>query len=359
MSDYYEILGVPRNASQDEIKAAFRRLAMEHHPDRGGDPEKFKKINEAYQTLSNPETRAQYDRYGATFEQMRQAGRTTGFEGFHDWINYAEAFDFGDLFEGFSDIFGSAFNFGRQTHSRKKQVGRDLEMTLEISFEESVKGTSREIEIEKIGLCSHCGGSGAEPGSKISVCKTCGGKGQIRQTTRSFFGTLQTVTICEACGGEGKRPEVLCSQCRGKGTAKVHKRLLVKIPAGISDGEIIRLAGEGEAVGHGGRPGNLYIKVKVKPHMEFERRGNNIYSRVFLDFKTAALGGKIEVKTIDGLVDLKIPPGTQSNQVFRLRGKGVPYLDGGGRGDHFVEVVIKVPERLTKKQREILEEWDE
>lgn len=371
--DYYDILGISKSASQDEIKAAFRRLAMEHHPDRGGDSEKFKRINEAYQTLGNQETRQQYDQYGSTFEQMRSRGGATGFEGFRDWASFMNAFsgqggrkftgsfnfgDLSDLFGGLGDL-GDIFGFTSDRRAGKKaKRGRDLEIAIELSFEESVKGATREIEIDKIGLCRYCEGSGAEPGSKMLSCTTCGGRGQVAQMTRSFFGSIQTVTVCPVCGGEGSKAEKSCNHCRGKGTARVQKRLTVKIPAGITDNGTIRLSGEGEAGGRGGQPGDLYINVRVKSSKQFERRENDIWSKVFLDFKLAALGGKTEVETVDGPIELKIPPGTQSGQVFKLKDKGVPFLRGNGRGDHLIEVVIKVPERLTKKQKEILEEWE-
>ncbi|MDP3245257.1 MAG: molecular chaperone DnaJ [bacterium] len=373
MPNYYDTLGVPKNASQDEIKAAFRRLAMEHHPDRGGDPEKFKKINEAYQTLSNTETRAQYDQYGSTFEQMRSQGGARGFEGFRDWATWAEAFkngggggvefgDLGDLFNGafggLGDIF-SAFSGGGKSAGRARgKRGRDLEMKVEISLEDVVRGVNREIELEKIGLCSQCGGNGVQPGSKEISCRTCGGRGKVAQTVRSIFGNMQTVVSCSACGGEGKQAETPCNACRGKGVAKVQKRLVVKIPAGISDGETIKLVGQGEEAGKGGRPGDFFINIRVRSHKELEREGNDLFSKIQLDFKTAALGGKIEVAGIDGSVELKIPAGTQSGQIFKLKGEGVPSLHSGSRGDHLVEVSIKVPEKLTRRQKEILEEWE-
>lgn len=378
MSDYYDTLGVSKSASQDEIKAAFRKLAMENHPDRGGDPEKFKKINEAYQTLSNPDTRAQYDQYGSTFEQMRSQGGARGFEGFRDWASWAEAMrngggggvefgdlgDLGDLFSGafggLGDIFGSAFGGGggKSAGRARGKRGRDLEMKVEISLEDVVKGVNKEIELEKIGLCGQCGGNGVQPGSKEVTCRTCGGRGKVAQTVRSIFGSMQTVVACSTCGGEGKQAEVPCSACRGKGTARVQKRLVVKIPAGISDGETIKLVGQGEEAGKGGRPGDFFINVRVRPHKDFERQDNNLFSQVQIDFKTAALGGKIEVATIEGPAELKIPAGTQSGQIFKLRGKGVPHLHSGSRGDQIIEVSIKVPEKLTRRQKEILEEWE-
>jgi len=354
--NYYDILGVSKSASQDEIKAAFRRLAMEHHPDKGGDSEKFKKINEAYQVLGEQKARTQYDQYGSTFEDMRRQGyQGFGFDPREMGINF-DFNDISDLFGGLGDIFG----FGGATRQRqKKSAGRDLELNTEITLDECVKGAQREIELEKLGLCTHCSGGGAEPGTKIISCTTCGGRGQVAQMVRSFFGNIQTVITCAACHGEGKKAEKACGSCHGKGSALIKKRLTVKIPAGISDGETIRLTGEGEELGRGGRAGNLYLNIRVKPHKIFERRENDIWSKAPLDFKLAALGGKIEVETVDGPVDLKIPAGTPSGQVFKLKNKGIPYLHGGGCGDQYVEVYIKVPERLTRKQKEFLENWED
>lgn len=361
-SDYYDILGVSRTASQEEIKAAFRRLALEHHPDKGGDPEKFKKYNEAYQTLSNAETRAQYDRYGSTYESAFGGKSQGGFGGGAGFQDFASAFggagggfgDLGDILGGFSDMFG----FSGGAASRKNTRGRDMEMLVEIPFEESIHGITRDIEVEKTGRCQSCGGSGAEGGSKMISCKTCGGRGKVTRMTRSILGNIQTVAVCDTCHGRGERPEKLCAICRGNGVSRVQKTLSVKIPAGISDGEMIRLSGEGEELGHGGKAGDFYINVRVRPHKTFERRGDDIWSIASLDFKTAALGGTMEVETVDGPVELKIPSGTQSGQVFRIRGKGAPHLQSGGRGDHQVEVTIRVPEKLSRKQKEILEEWE-
>ncbi|MEK7606616.1 MAG: molecular chaperone DnaJ [Patescibacteria group bacterium] len=361
-SDYYDILGVSRTARQEEIKAAFRRLALEHHPDKGGDPAKFKKYNEAYQTLGNAETRAQYDRYGSTYEQMKSQGGFGGGGGAAGFQDFASAFggggagfgDIGDILGGFGDIFG----FGGKTASRKNARGRDMEMPVEIPFEESIHGATRDIDIEKTGRCQSCDGSGAAAGAKMISCKTCGGRGKVAHSTRSILGNIQTVAVCDSCHGRGERPEKLCNSCQGKGVTRVQKTLSVKIPAGISDGEIIRLSGEGEELGHGGKPGDFYINVRVRSHKTFERRGDDIWGGAFLDFKTAALGGVLDVPTVDGSVDLNIPAGTQSGQVFRIRSKGAPHLHSSGRGDHQVEVTIRVPEKLTRRQKEILEEWE-
>lgn len=348
--DYYEILGVSRSASQDEIKAAFRKKAMEHHPDRGGNAEKFKEVNEAYQALGNPETRAQYDQYGSSFEQMRRQGyQGAGFDPREMGFDIG---DLSDLFGGLGDIFG--FGGGRRT---KETRGRDIELEIGIPFEEAVHGSTREIEIEKMNQCARCTGSGAEPGSGFKSCPTCGGSGKVSKVTSSFFGAIQTVVTCHSCHGIGKYPEKECGACHGKGVARGKRVLKVKIPAGIEDGGTIRFAGEGEAV-RSGKSGDLYLHIAVKPHKEFERRGNDIWSKMAVSFKIAALGGVVDVNTVDGVRELKIHAGTQSGTVAKLKGLGVPYLKGSGRGDHYVEIHIKVPEHLSRHQKKILDEWE-
>lgn len=351
--DYYEILGVAKGASQDEIKAAFRKKAMEHHPDRGGDAKKFKEINEAYQVLGSAETRSQYDQYGSSFEQMRRQGyQGAGFDPREFGFDIG---DLSDLFGGLGDLFG----FGEGGRGRRGEArGRDIEVELAVPFEEAVHGAVREIEIDKVNACARCGGSGAEPGSGLRNCSTCGGSGKVSKVVNSFFGAMQTVTTCPACHGIGKYPEKECGACHGKGVARGKRVLKVKIPAGIEDGGTIRFAGEGEAV-RGGRAGDLYLHVAVRPHKELERRGNDIWSKIAISFKTAALGGVVDVPTVDGPRELKIPTGTQSGTVIKLKGLGVPHLRASGRGDHLVEVHIKVPTHLSRGQKKILEEWEE
>lgn len=353
--DYYKILGVSRDASQEEIKRAFRELAHKYHPDKnGGNAEKFKEINEAYQVLGNPEKRQQYDQFGTTFEQAQAQGGFSGFEGFRDFSGFANGFDFdfgdlGDMF-GFGDIFGGGRKKTRSTR------GRDIEMEMEIDFREAVFGAEKILELYKPSVCKNCGGSGADPSSKIITCHTCGGSGRIQQVQRTFFGSFQTVTTCHACNGEGKKAEQECRECRGSGVVRASKKIKIKIPAGIDNGETIKLSGEGEAGKRGGKPGDLFVTFRVRPEREFKRQGNDILSKVGISFSQAALGDKIEVNTLDGVVKLNIPAGTQSGQIFRLRGKGVPYLHGSGRGDHLVEVAVVTPTRLTRRQRELLEE---
>lgn len=351
--DYYKILGVSQNASQDEIKRAFRELAHKYHPDKNnGNAEKFKEINEAYQVLSDPEKRQQYDQFGATFEQAQAQGGFSGFDGFRDFSGFAQGFDFSDLGDmfGFGDIFGSGRKKTRATR------GRDIEVEMQIDFREAVFGAEKILELHKPSICENCGGSGADPQSKINTCHTCGGMGRVQNIQRTFFGSFQTVTTCPACGGEGKKAEQECRECRGSGAVRAFKKLKIKVPAGIDDGETIKLSGEGEAGKRGGRAGDLFITFRVKPDRQFKRERNNILSTVGISFTQAALGDKIEVETLDGKVKLIIPAGTQSGEIFRLKGKGVPSLRDNSRGDHLVEVAVITPTRLTRRQKELLEE---
>ncbi len=352
--DYYNILGVNKNASPDEIKKAFRKLAHEHHPDKKtGDEAKFKEINEAYQVLSDPKKRSQYDQFGSSF-QYGQAGGAQGFggfEGFNGGFNI-NMDDLGDMFGGFGDIFG--FSGGGSRHRSAKR-GHDIQVALTINFNEAVFGVEKEISLKKTVKCSKCNGEGREPGTEVITCKTCGGKGRVIKVQRTILGNMQMQTTCDDCGGEGKTFKEKCSACRGAGITQQIVNLKIKIPAGIDNGETIRLSGQGEAV-KGGQTGDLYLKIRVNSDRRFERDGFNIKSRAEINFSQAALGDKIEVATVDGPVDLKIPEGTQSGKVFILRGRGVTHLNGRGRGDHLVEVIVKTPTGLSRKQREILKE---
>lgn len=365
-SDYYEILGVGRNASKDEIRRAYRRLAHEHHPDKGGgQAEKFKAINEAYEVLSDDAKRAQYDEFGQTFEQARAQGAAGfgGFGGFSDFSefmrgfgqNYSRGpfagmeFDFGDIF---SDIFGTP----RQT---RREQGIDLETVLEIDFLESVFGATREIAVEKNDMCPACQGSGAESGSAAVACPKCHGRGQIVHRKSTILGSFQQIEVCSRCGGAGKIPEKQCRECAGNGVKKMKKNIMVAIPPGIADGARLRLQGEGEIGYRGSRRGDLYVVIRVRPHPEFTRRDYDILSAVPVSFSEAALGASKEVKTVDGRVVLKIPAGTQSGKVLRLRGKGVPYGSTSRRGDHLVTVRIVTPAKLTKREKELFRQLAE
>ena len=352
--DYYNVLGVSKGASQDEIKKVFRELAHKCHPDKqGGSAEKFKEINEAYQVLSNPEKRQQYDQFGTTFEQAQGQGGFSGFDGFRDFSGFANGFDMGDLGDmfGFGDIFGG----GRKSKGRAGR-GRDIEMEIEIDFREAVFGAEKVLDLYKPGVCKNCGGSGADPKSKISTCKNCGGAGRVQVVQRTFLGNIQSVASCPDCNGEGKKAERECPECRGSGVVSDSKKLKIKIPAGIDNGQTIKISGEGEAGKRGGRAGDLFITFRVRPDRELRRKGNDILSKIDLSFAQAALGEKIEIETLDGKVKLTVPAGTQSGQIFQLKGKGVPRLEGYGRGDHLVEIKVLTPTGLSRRQKELLEE---
>jgi molecular chaperone DnaJ len=354
MADYYSTLGVSKGASPDDIKRAYRKLAHEHHPDKGGgDAEKFKAINEAYQVLSNPEKRQQYDQFGTTFDR-RAPGGAGGFEGF-DFSDFSRGFgfnggngDFGDAFDIFSDMFGGS---SRRTSRRARGV--DLEMEFNLSFEEAVFGVEKEIQLEKKDACERCGGSGAEPGSKISTCPKCHGSGQLRVNRRTIFGSMASVVSCDECDGSGKVAEVACHECKGAGHKRREKTLKVRIPAGVENGQRIRIANEGEVGYKGSNFGDLYIRLRVANHPIFKREAENIYSEVPISFYQAAMGAEIETNTVDGPVKLKIPSGTQTGKVFRLKSRGAPILKHSGRGDHFVTVRVVTPTKLNKKEKEL------
>lgn len=354
--DYYKILAVEKNASSDEIKKAFRKLAHQYHPDKqGGDAVKFKEALEAYTVLSNAEKRRQYDQFGATFDQAGAGGFGQDFGGV-DFSQFST--DFPDL----SDILGGIFGFSGggegRGGGRARARGHDIEKDIQLTFQEAVFGVTKQIELYAHLTCRHCSGGGAEPGAKLVSCDRCGGQGRVQQVQRTVFGAFQTVATCEACGGEGQRPAQVCKRCSGTGVVRDTKKLEVKVPAGVEDGGVIRLPGEGEAAPRGGVFGNLYIRIRVKDDSNFERHGQDIFSRLAIPFTTVALGGKIKVETVDGPVELKIPAGTQSNALFRLRGKGVPQMRGSGRGDHLVEVIIAVPKKLSRQQKKLLEDFD-
>ncbi len=358
--DYYNILGVGKNASQDEIKKAFREKAHKFHPDKqGGDEAKFKELNEAYQVLGDQKKRSQYDQFGSSFDHQPTGGAYNGqgFGGFN--INMD---DLGDIFGGFGDIFGFSGNSGSgRRHSRR---GSDIQIVLTVDFMESVFGVEKEISLKKTVECSRCHGEGMEPGSEIITCKTCGGKGRVIKSQRTIFGNMQVQTACEDCQGQGRIFKETCSACRGVGIVQQIANLKIKIPAGIGDNETIRLSGQGEAAPKGSQSGDLYIKIRVNSDRRFKRQGHDILSKAEINVSTAALGGKIEVQTVDGPVELKIPEGSQSGRVIRMKNKGVPHLSGRDyfgrnqekRGDHLVEVIVKTPTGLSKKQKEMLRE---
>lgn len=357
--DYYKILGVEKNAPPDDLKKAYRRLAHQYHPDKqGGDEAKFKEINEAYQVLGDEKKRAQYDQFGSTFEQAQAGGGFSGFEGFRDFSGFANGFnvnidDFGDIFGGLGEMFG----FGGRKAKERARRGRDLELSLRIDFSEAVFGAEREINLKKLVACDICGGTGVDPKSAVETCRECGGKGTVIKMQRTILGQMKVEMTCGACQGEGKKYARSCAHCR-EGAREETVSLKVKIPAGVDDGQIIKLSGQGEAGRKGAPAGDLYLKIKVNPDRRFRREGDNIFSRLSIGFRQAALGDKIEVETVDGAVNLKIPAGTQSGTVFKLSGRGVPHISGRGRGDHLAEVVVKTPTNLTRQQKKILEELE-
>jgi molecular chaperone DnaJ len=349
--DYYEILGVKKDASADEIKKAFRRAAIEHHPDRGGDEAKFKEINEAYEVLKDPSKRQRYDQFGHAGVGGNGGGNP--FEGFGGFGQGGQNvnFDFGDL--GLGDIFSSFFG-GQQAGGQRTRRGRDVETRVEISFEQAVFGTEAELNMNIEDTCDHCKGTTVEPGHELKTCDQCGGSGQVVNVTRTIFGNIQQATICPKCSGRGKIPEKVCSVCHGKGTRLKNQKIMLKIPAGIDDGATIRLRERGEAIANGPK-GDLYVNIRVKPHKKFTREGDLILSEEHVDMVEAALGAEIEVETVDGPVRMKVPGGTQSGSDFKLSGHGVPHIKGGSRGAHIVTIVVDTPKKLNKRQQELLE----
>ncbi len=360
--NYYDILGVSKSASADDIKKAYRKLAHQYHPDKGkGNEEKFKQANEAYQVLSNADKRSQYDQYGQTFEQAQRNGGAGFGGGFGGQGNPFGGFDFngaygqGGVEFDLGDIFGDLFG-GRSERQTRRTRGVDLEMPLTIKFEEAVFGVARSVNLEKKDKCPTCAGKGAEPGSKITTCPVCHGQGQIRTQRRTIFGNVASATTCERCYGEGKIPENPCHTCKGSGITRQEKTLQIKIPAGIADGQRIRLTGEGEVGYRDSSAGDLYIVIRVQPSKEFVRDNNNLLKDLPVSFTQASLGAKVPVHTLDGEIEVKIPTGTQSGKVLRVTNKGVPFINSGKRGDLLLTVRVVVPQKLTKKETELLKE---
>ncbi len=353
MKDYYKILGVSRNASDAEIKRAYRRLAHQYHPDKNsGSEEKFKEVNEAYQILGNKQKRAQYDKFGTTFNGAGSQGGfgTEDFSGFQrgPFSFRFENFDFGDIF---SDFFGA--------RPQKEEVrGKDIVIDREITLQDVLKGKVEEVSLCKGVACPVCEGSGADPKEGLEECKECGGSGQIAETRRTFLGSFSRIKTCEVCKGKGKIPKKKCEKCNGTGRVRTTQKIKVKVPPGIQDGETIRIRGEGEYPEGGGVPGDLLVRIMVKKDKRFERDGRDIRTNLKLSFKEAALGTTKEIPTLEGTEKLKVPAGTQPGRIFRLSGKGLPDLNGYSRGDHYINVSIRVPRRLSSRQKKLLEEFE-
>lgn len=353
--DYYEILGLNKNASADEIKKAFRKLAVKFHPDKeGGDEAKFKEANEAYEVLKDQQKRQRYDQFGhAGVGGASGGGAGNPFEGFQGFGNgQGFEFNFGD--GGLGDIFGSFFGGGQQQGPRR---GRDVETTIELNFEEAVFGVERSIHVNLDDECPHCKGSTVEPGYDNKICETCKGAGQQTRVMNTMFGAIQQQVVCETCRGRGKVPEKVCTVCHGKGTEHKKQDITIKVPAGVDDGATIRLRERGEAIADGAK-GDLYVNLRVKPHKKFTREGVLILSDEHVSMVDAALGTEIDVETVDGIVTMKIPAGIQSGTDFKLSGHGVPHLRGTSRGAHIVSIIVDTPTKLTKKQKDLLAQFE-
>ena len=352
--DYYEILGINKSASADEIKKAFRKLAVKHHPDKGGDEAKFKELNEAYEVLKDPSKKQRYDQFGHAGVGGNGGGGGNPFEGVSGQGSQNVNFDFGDL--GLGDIFGSFFGGGQQRQEQGPRRGRDVETEVTLDFEQSVFGTETTLHLSLEDECSHCKGSTVEPGFDMKTCDACKGAGQQTRLMNTIFGQIQQAVVCEKCKGRGKIPEKVCTVCRGKGTERKKQAITLKVPAGIDDGATIRLREHGEAVANGAK-GDLYVHIRVKPHKKFTREGNLILSDEHISMVDAALGVEIEVETVDGPLTMKVPAGTQSGTDFKLSDHGVPYLRGNSRGAHIVTIHVDTPIKLNKKQKELLEDF--
>ena len=356
--DYYEVLGVSKNASEDDIKKAYRKLAKQYHPDlHPGDKEceeKFKELNEAAEVLGDPEKRKKYDQFGhAAFDPNAGFGGAggAGFSGFGDFSGFG---GFGDIFGDLGDIFG--FGTGGTSGARRNapQRGESVRTGVTLTFEEAAFGCKKEVSIGRVEECPDCHGSGCAAGTTAETCPDCGGTGTVRTTRRTPFGTVQSTGACSKCGGSGRIIHQPCPTCRGKGAVRRNKKITVNIPAGIDDGQTISLKGQGSAGANGGPAGDLLVTVAVRDSDKFERDGSNVLSEVSVTFTQAALGADLQVDTIDGKVKLTIPEGTQPGTVFRLRGKGIPFLRGSGRGDQYVTVNVDVPRSLSSHQKDAL-----
>jgi len=353
--DYYDVLGVSKDASADEIKKSFRRAAIEHHPDKGGDETKFKEINEAYEVLKDPGKKQRYDQFGHAGVGGNGGGGNP-YEGFSGFGGQGQNvnFDFGDL--GLGDIFGSFFGGGGSSRGQRQSRGQDIETTIEITFDQAVFGTSVDLNLTLNRSCDHCKGKRVEPGYEMVSCDTCKGQGQVTKVMRTVFGNIQQAVICEVCKGSGKIPEKNCTVCGGKGTERRNQEVTLKIPAGVDDGATIRLREHGDAIADG-PSGDLYVNIRVKSHKRFTREGDLILSEESISMVDAALGTEIEVETVDGKIKMKIPAGTQSGTDFKLSNHGVPHLKKETRGAQIVTINVQIPTKLSKKQQELLEQF--
>ncbi|MCX6760491.1 MAG: molecular chaperone DnaJ [Candidatus Nealsonbacteria bacterium] len=361
MKDYYQILGVSRGASSDEIKQAYRSLAHKHHPDKGGDEKKFKEINEAYQILSDKDKKSQYDNFGQVNENGAGQGGFEGWDFGSAWNSNRGGqggfeFDLGDM--GIGDILEEMFGFGSSPKRKKDfKKGKNIEVSLEIPLEDVLKGKEKEISLQKPITCSRCQGIGAEPGSSVKECFSCRGIGQVQQIKRTPLGSFTSVATCPECGGEGFKPEKPCNVCKGEGRVKGKDDIKIFIPAGVDSNQAIKVEGKGEAGRKGGKPGDLYVRIYVKEHPVFARKGDDLYVTMPITFSQAALGDEIEVPVLGGTkILLNVSAGVESGKVLRISQKGITHFAGSGRGDMYVELKIRTPKKLTRRQKELLEE---
>lgn len=349
--DYYNLLGVDKSASKDDIKKAFYKLAAKYHPDKkGGDEAKFKEINEAYQTLSDEKKRKEYDTYGQTFNGAGpQAG---GFGGGFNASDFGDMqFDFGDLGDIFGDMFGGGFGGQQQRQKR----GRDISLEIDVPFTEAIFGTERNVLLSKVSTCATCSGSGAKVGTKKKTCTTCNGQGKVHDVKRTFMGNFQTVRTCDTCNGVGQIPEEKCHDCKGHGVTNKREEVNIAIPAGISNGEMIRMSGMGEAIAQG-VTGDLYVKINVTPHKLWKREGNDLTTTHEIKLTDALLGVHHSIDGLDGKVDIEIAPGAQAGEIFRVKGRGVPHIhEKNRRGDVLVKITIAMPKKLSKKATAFIE----
>ncbi|MFT5037393.1 MAG: molecular chaperone DnaJ [Candidatus Azotimanducaceae bacterium] len=350
--DYYEILGLQKGAAKDEVKKAFRKLAAQYHPDKKtGDEAKFKEISEAYAVLGDEKKKAEYDTYGHAFNGAGGGQQGGGFGG---WQDFAQGggnveFDLNDIFENFGDMFGGG-------GGRRQARGRDVSIDIELTFEESIFGTTRKVLLSKNNTCEHCSGSGAKEGTKMKECDTCNGNGKVRETRQSVMGSFQTVRECGACQGTGKIPEEKCGHCAGAGVRRSEDEIEIKIPEAIQNGEMIRMTGRGEATPHG-TPGDLYVKIHVKSHETIKREGANLISPLPVKLSDALLGNQYKIVTLDGDVEIKIPKGVKHGEMLRIKNKGVP--QEGRRGDFLVKIQVEIPAKLSRKAQKLVEELRE